>query len=58
MGRSDVSEARLVSAVFEAGLERVREMADFANYLELAEDEDYRSYHGARRGASPRYSRE
>ena len=50
------SEASLVRAVFEAGLERARELADAAGYEALAEDEDYRAYHEARRGASPRHS--
>ncbi len=50
------SEAGLVRAVFEAGLERARELADVAGYEALAEDADYRAYHQARRGASPRHS--
>lgn len=50
------SEAGLVRAVFEAGLERARELADVAGYEALAEDDDYRAYHAARRGASPRHS--
>ncbi len=55
---ADASEARLARAVFEAGLERVRELSDVAGYAALAEDEDYRAYHDARRGASPRHSRD
>ena len=50
------SEAGLVRAVFEAGLERARELADAAGYEALGQDEDYRAYHEARRGASPRHS--
>ena len=51
------SEARLVRAVFEAGLERARELQDYAGYEALAADGDYRAYHDARRAASPRTSR-
>jgi hypothetical protein len=50
------SEAGLVRAVFEAGMERARELADVAGYEALAEDDDYRAYHEARQGASPRHS--
>ncbi len=54
---ADASEARLARAVFEAGLERLRELEDLEGYAALAQDEDYQAYHRARSTASPRYSR-
>ncbi|CAN5313256.1 hypothetical protein BH09ACT6_BH09ACT6_25980 [soil metagenome] len=48
------SEAALVHAVFEAGLERIREAAELAGYDAYAQDAEFQQYRAARRSGGER----
>lgn len=51
------SDAQLVHAVFEAGLERLREAEEAAEYVALAADDDWADAERRRRGARERAGR-
>lgn len=48
------SEAALVHAVFEAGLERIHEAAELAGYEAYAQDPEFVEYRAARRSGGER----